>query len=58
MSEQLNSLDLGSLAESCDLECKSAQGRDGRGVLLRAYPKTNDPRQAYITSPNTEKEQH
>lgn len=33
MSEQWNDLDLASLAESCDLECKAAQGRDGEGEL-------------------------
>ena len=33
MSEQWNSLDLAGLAEACDLECKAAQGRDGRGEL-------------------------
>ena len=26
------------------------------GVLLRAFPKTNDPRQAYISSPVKEKD--
>ncbi|QTN27046.1 putative DNA binding domain-containing protein [Rhodoferax sp. AJA081-3] len=33
MTEHWNSLDLTSLAESSDLECKAAQGRDGRGEL-------------------------
>ena len=33
MSEKLNSLDLPGLAEAYDLECKAAQGRDGRGEL-------------------------
>ncbi len=33
MTERWNSLDLASLAESSDLECKAAQGRDGRGEL-------------------------
>ena len=33
MTESLGSLDLTSLAESSDLECKAAQGRDGRGEL-------------------------
>lgn len=33
MSEKLNSLDLSGLAEAYDLECKAAQGRDGRGDL-------------------------
>ncbi|MDZ4128993.1 MAG: putative DNA binding domain-containing protein, partial [Hydrogenophaga sp.] len=29
----MDALDLASLAEACDLECKAAQGRDGRGEL-------------------------
>lgn len=33
MSDHLDNLDLTSLAESVDLECKAAQGRDGRGEL-------------------------
>ena len=33
MSNIDSDLDLASLAESCDLECKAAQGRDGRGEL-------------------------
>jgi len=33
MSETWEQIDLESLAESCDLECKAAQGRDGRGEL-------------------------
>ena len=33
MSESWTALDLPGLAESCDLECKSAQGRDGRGEV-------------------------
>jgi ATP-dependent DNA helicase RecG len=33
MNQQWNSFDLAGLAESCDLECKSAQGRDGKGEL-------------------------
>ena len=33
MSEQLTSQDFAGLAESFDLECKSAQGRDGRGEV-------------------------
>jgi hypothetical protein len=33
MSESWASLDLPGLAESCDLECKAAQGRDGRGEV-------------------------
>lgn len=34
MSESWNSLDLAGLAEACDLECKAAQGRDGRGDAM------------------------
>jgi len=33
MNENWKRIDLESLAESCDLECKAAQGRDGRGEL-------------------------
>jgi ATP-dependent DNA helicase RecG len=33
MTEPQTSLDLTSLAESYDLECKAAQGRDGRGEV-------------------------
>lgn len=33
MNEAWSSADLAGLAESCDLECKAAQGRDGRGEL-------------------------
>ncbi|MBS0353509.1 MAG: putative DNA binding domain-containing protein [Proteobacteria bacterium] len=33
MNDTLNSLDLAGLSESVDLECKAAQGRDGRGEL-------------------------
>lgn len=33
MSEQLDSLELSSLAETYDLECKAAQGRNERGEL-------------------------
>jgi hypothetical protein len=33
MSEPLSNLDLTVLAEDYDLECKAAQGRDGRGEL-------------------------
>jgi len=33
MNEAWDQLDLEGLAESCDLECKAAQGRDGRGEL-------------------------
>lgn len=40
MSEQLNLLDLASMAESCDLECKAAQGRDGRGELPEDFWKS------------------
>lgn len=40
MVEQLNSLDLPSLAESSDLECKAAQGRDGRGELPEDFWKS------------------
>ena len=47
---------LSTLAETVDLECKAAQGRDGRGELPEdfwkrywAFPSSNDPRQAYTT---------
>ena len=40
MSESWNSLDLAGLAESCDLECKAAQGRDGRGELPEDFWKS------------------
>ena len=40
MSEQWSSLDLASLSESCDLECKAAQGRDGRGELPEDFWKS------------------
>ena len=33
-------LDLDGLAESCDLECKAAQGRDGRGELPEDFWKS------------------
>lgn len=33
MSLDLERLDLATLSEACDLECKAAQGRDGRGEL-------------------------
>ena len=33
MSEPWDQVNLASLAEACDLECKAAQGRDGRGEL-------------------------
>jgi ATP-dependent DNA helicase RecG len=40
MNEQWNNLDLQSLAEACDLECKAAQGRDGRGELPEDFWKS------------------
>lgn len=40
MNEKLNSLDLPGLAEAYDLECKSAQGRDGRGELPEDFWKS------------------
>lgn len=40
MSEQLNSLDLSGLAEAYDLECKAAQGRNGRGELPEDFWKS------------------
>lgn len=40
MNEYLNSLDLAGLAEACDLECKAAQGRDGRGELPEDFWKS------------------
>ncbi len=40
MSDLLDNLDLTSLAESVDLECKAAQGRDGRGELPEDVWKT------------------
>ena len=33
MSEPWHSIDLATLAEACDLECKAAQGREGKGEL-------------------------
>ena len=33
MPDSLTTLDRAGIAESCDLECKAAQGRDGRGQL-------------------------
>ena len=33
MSEPWHSIDLAALAEACDLECKAAQGREGKGEL-------------------------
>ena len=41
MSEDLDNLDLTSLSESCDLECKAAQGRDGRGELPEDFWKSD-----------------
>ncbi|MBK7006012.1 MAG: ATP-binding protein [Burkholderiales bacterium] len=32
-SDGVDEMDVASLAEACDLECKAAQGRDGRGEL-------------------------
>ena len=40
MNETWDQLDLESLAESCDLECKAAQGRDGRGELPEDFWKS------------------
>lgn len=40
MSDPFDSLDLENLAESVDLECKAAQGRDGRGELPEDMWKT------------------
>lgn len=40
MSEAWDELDLATLAESVDLECKAAQGRDGRGELPEDVWKT------------------
>lgn len=40
MSDHFDNLDLTSLAESVDLECKAAQGRDGRGELPEDVWKT------------------
>ncbi len=40
MTESWNNLDLASLAESSDLECKAAQGRDGRGELPEDFWKS------------------
>jgi ATP-dependent DNA helicase RecG len=40
MNEQWNSLDLPGLAEAYDLECKSAQGRDGRGEIPEDFWKS------------------
>ena len=43
-----DSLDLATLAESVELECKAAQGRDGRGELPDDFWKT------YSAMANTE----
>lgn len=40
MSERTSLLDLALLAESADLECKAAQGRDGRGELPEDFWKS------------------
>ena len=40
MSDAWDELDLATLAESVDLECKAAQGRDGRGELPEDVWKT------------------
>ena len=40
MSEQRNNFDLATLAESFDLECKAAQGRDGKGELPEDFWKS------------------
>ena len=40
MNEQLNSFELAGLAEAYDLECKSAQGRDGRGEVPEDFWKS------------------
>jgi ATP-dependent DNA helicase RecG len=40
MSEAWDDLDLATLAESVDLECKAAQGRDGRGELPEDFWKS------------------
>lgn len=40
MTLSWNHLDLASLAESSDLECKAAQGRDGRGELPEDFWKS------------------
>jgi predicted HTH transcriptional regulator len=40
MNEQWNSFDLASMAESSDLECKAAQGRDGKGELPEDFWKS------------------
>ena len=48
MSEAFELLELDGLAESCDLECKAAQGRDGRGELPEDFWKS------YSAMANTE----
>lgn len=48
MSEFLDEWDLATLAESCELECKAAQGRDGKGELPEDFWKT------YSAMANTE----
>ena len=40
MTQPWTNLDLASLAESSDLECKAAQGRDGRGELPEDFWKS------------------
>ena len=40
MSEAASHLDLAALSESVDLECKAAQGRDGRGELPEDFWKS------------------
>jgi len=40
-----------------DLRTRILNPLVAEGALLRAYPKANDPRQAYITRTATEKEQ-
>jgi len=40
-----------------DLRTRILNPLVAEGALLRAYPKANDPRQAYISSPSAEKNQ-
>ncbi len=40
MSEPWHSIDLAALAEACDLECKAAQGREGKGELPEDFWKS------------------
>ncbi|KAA3653905.1 MAG: AAA family ATPase [Proteobacteria bacterium] len=40
MSNAWESIELAGLSESCDLECKAAQGRDGRGELPADFWKS------------------